>query len=402
MACVNMPAILQLIACICFVIDSGFGMLAVEKHGLVGSWHLPLNEVTFSSLDSSQAPEPGEPICTSPDAFQIAIEQLRVQVESVELRILTSFTKVVVGGEQEVSAIGEILSVLEHIRVQIAGCEAQRQESLRDVELYRRELRELEEIAHADSEVYNWSALSLLGERSLMFRSNMSSHAVSESIMHSDVHRAAEMHFSVARAAKQVAACEQRRMLSGVPSPWDQLPGYTLPAAGAEDACRASREVLLRMYQIAYSHISTLLEMALTISVDDVCWFTVFEMYDERRAPLDFRVEEARRQICDGAREGESAQVEAQLVQTSMSANWESFTVTCQDVTWQRYILAVRSLVAMATSQPVIPAASCSNVTFPSIPYQASLLGEGTPRAPRSSQAEELEQHIASARQAHP
>lgn len=389
-----MTAVFRLIACICVVADSVIGLLSVENHGLVGSRQFPLNEVAFSSLDSSQAPELGDPICTSPDAFQIAIEQLRVRVESVELRILTSFTKVVVGGEQEVSAIGEILTVLEHVRVQIAGCEAQRQESLRDVELYRRELAELEDIARADSEVYNWSALSLLGERSLLLRSGMSAHEASELIVHSDVHRAAEMHFSVARAAKQLASCEQLRISAGVHSTWDQP-----PEAGVEDACSASRGVLLRMYQIAFSHISTLLEMALTISVDDVCWFTIFETYSERRAPLDRRVEEARRQICDGAHEGESVRLEAQLVQTSMSSVWEAFTVSCEDATWQRYVTAIRSLVEMAASQPAIPRALCTNVTS-SYASRASLLDMGALRTPRNSRLEELEQYVASARRA--
>lgn len=383
------PAILRSIAYMYLMLDSGAGVLSIEKHGSVGSWYLPLQGAAFPMLESSQAPESSVSICASPDAFQIAIEQLRVQVESIELRILTSFTKVVVGGEQEVSAVGEIVSVLEHIRVQIAGCQTQREEALRDVELYRRELGELEEIARGDSAAYNYSALSLLGERSLILQSDMSSHT------DSSVHRAAEMHFSVVRAAKQVAACEQRQALSRT------LPSSEyLPDAGA-DACRASRDTLLRMYRIAYSHINSLLEMALKISIDDICWFAAFEMYDERRAPLDRRVEEARRQICDGAREGESARVEAQLMQTRMRAMLESFTVSCGDVAWQRYVTAVNSLVAMATTQPMIPVALCSNDTSFTTPYQASLLEEGALRMTHNSRAEELEQHIASARQEH-
>jgi len=170
--------------------------------------------------------------CVSHQEMLVFVDGVHEQVEDTLSQLIAAAGRSISQGDIETESLEELRLAESQTLQEIRRCQLRAEEAQQDLATYRRELAELAEIARADTVVYNWDSISLLGAQSVSDASRSAGFPPSsaaggeqkkpavegasllqfartnlESTLSTEVGRAAEMHSLMGKAARKAAAC---------------------------------------------------------------------------------------------------------------------------------------------------------------------------------------------------
>lgn len=314
------------------------------------------------------------------------LPQLDEMIQEAQLKLMASLEKVVTEAEAETQAIADLHRVLGEAGQERKRCTALREEALSDVAAFRQELEALAEINRAaessstigggdDQRAYDWSALSLLGERSVASSASGSGRGASAVV--AGVKKAAELHFSVVKAAQAAATVcgrRRRREMDGGNAQEDPVLIQT------SRTCTSASNRLREAYDVASRHLGELLENSEKRAADDACFLAAIALLEDRRRVQDERIREARRELCEGHLASAEAEALVRKVQDALAAFSQGllYTDCAANRDWRRYVAATESLIQLAQNRPTCPQCCQDPTAYEQLAGPGGGLGGGT------------------------
>lgn len=306
-----------------------------------------------SAGGASQAPSPvafhlRAGACVSPEGLKQIIDGLQSQAVALLAEQVGATESIVAQAQLERTALGELQGAEEAAAAARAACVREAEEAQHDLEMYRRELKELAQIARADVQVYDWGPLALLGARSVLRSSSVSL----------DVQRAAEHHFGLVKAARRASACKARENENDVELIQEgevQAPFTPDPLGGHADpgACRAEQDRLRESYVEAYVRMTSLVEIAEAAADQEGCLKVADDLLAEQRVPLERELDRVRQELCSAHQAGDRAAFNAgQLRGNLETARTVLVAEHCGEATWRTFEDVLKALLEVGNGRP--------------------------------------------------
>lgn len=329
-----------------------------SEHAIIHAHNATAGLVLLQGQDKAAA-------CVSHNKMLQFVAKLHEGVEDTLSELIAATDRTLEQSSIEITTIEELRLAEAHALEQMHRCQLRAIEAQHDLTTYTRELAELAEIARADTKVYNWNSISLLGMRSVTTSPSSSEHGLASSAKNAGegasllqfgktnleykvstkVRRAAEMHLQAVKAAKKVASCSER--LANAAQEGKQGPG------DSQEDCNRVRERLQDAYSQAYVHVQSLIEIAQEGVDHETCTAAEEDLLEEKRLELRTKIDRARSQLCNAEQSGQRAEEAATLLRVKLNTTNQVVVPQCGETveTWKAYQRSVGVLLEMAATR---------------------------------------------------